>query len=485
MAAEASRMGKQKKARRQQKLQQQKQRAGDRRQQAELAAEPEPEPLSDSDRQTEVARRRVVLGARVSAMLTDAQILQIADPGPELHSEAAQRANVCKLRRFGLDPAEPKARPQEVVAPRRASQTSGSGGWTASEQAEIVRRRRVIGAEASAMLSDEQMLQIADPGPEPVNPSEQAAIAARLRDLGAALAAQRPTTSTQASDSGADEGEGDAAALRGLTLRQLLARAEQLGVDEQALNDAEEKSDLIALIVAKEAEARAAEARTEAKPQAVNIEAVWAAISAVDAAAVRSLLTANASSASNPAFNVNARGVDGETLLMHAAQQSNVLRVIRDAETGRQLKESMCDIVRSLIEHNADVNTTDLTGRTAFHLAIFNNCEDMGCILLGAGAKPGKCRHSFDNAHDSRCPMCVMHGKRLQNDMDARAGGQRSASKETFEAVLRDEFGDEPGDSFFLKELELAKLELGQGSWGDSSKAARGTDRVAGLDRMD
>ena len=50
--------------------------------------------------------------------------------------------------------------------------------------------------------------------------------------------------------------------MQGLRLRQLQARAQQLGVAEEALDDAEEKSEVIALILAQVEEQAAAEAAT-------------------------------------------------------------------------------------------------------------------------------------------------------------------------------------------------------------------------------
>ena len=74
------------------------------------------------------------------------------------------------LASFGssLEPEQPQPAPAgEVEAEAEAEPAAAR--WTAAEAAEIARRRRVLGGSDDAVpqLSDEQILQIADPGPEP------------------------------------------------------------------------------------------------------------------------------------------------------------------------------------------------------------------------------------------------------------------------------------------------------------------------------
>jgi protein-disulfide isomerase len=101
---------------------------------------------------------------------------------------------------------------------------------------------------------------------------------------------------------------------------------------------------------------------------------------------------------------------------------------------------------------------------------------EVAYILLDAGAKANKCR-DYGFQYD-RCQHCHMHAKRLLRAMEGKRAAPSNKSKETFEAVLRDEFGDEPGNTSFLKELELAKRELGQANLFGENLAPSSTDRA-------
>ena len=46
------------------------------------------------------------------------------------------------------------------------------------------------------------------------------------------------------------------------------------------------------------------------------------------------------------------------------------------------------DVVRILLEHNADPNITDADGRTALDLAVEKGYRDVACLLIEHGANP-------------------------------------------------------------------------------------------------
>lgn len=370
-----------------------------------------------------------------------------------------------------------KQRRQAEPEPQQ-QQTERTPASMRAEVAEIARRRVVLGTRVSGMLSDAQILQLEDPGPELHSPAAQWRNEARLLQM--LPAARRPKREQVSPSEKASiaahlldltSGKESASALQKLPLRQLLALAEQLEVDEKALNDVKEKAEITALILAK-VEGQGVEKSTQ--KLVGNIELVRAAISADDAVAVRSLLAANAkldgsSETAKRPFDINAKLVDGETLLIHATKHCN-----RSSSISRK---SMCDSVAALIEYNADVNMIDSEGSTALHWAISNDYTQVAHNLFDAGAKTGKCRCGVsDMANDQRCHACNMHGKRLHRAMVDGRRVQCIESKETFEDVLRDEFGDEPGDTCFLKELELAKTELGHSCRG--GKDTTDTDHI-------